>query len=115
MPMISRSDGKLFHLLLADRPLPYPAEKQANPSVKLSVCFWYSHVNEEQTTFSTVVILPDSRVSKVTLYRQIDHVADVLAEKLVLSPQIAGMYEFERGALVEVPIDGRDLGIEMGC
>ncbi|HEY1482078.1 MAG TPA: hypothetical protein VGF19_05070, partial [Candidatus Acidoferrum sp.] len=26
IPMISRSDGKLFHLLLADHPIPYPAE-----------------------------------------------------------------------------------------
>lgn len=27
LPMISRSDGQTFHLLLADRPLPYPSGK----------------------------------------------------------------------------------------
>lgn len=28
VPMISRSDGKHFHLFLADQPVPYPAEKR---------------------------------------------------------------------------------------
>jgi hypothetical protein len=41
IPMISRSDGKTFHLLLADRPLPYPAERGEHPTQTVSVCFWY--------------------------------------------------------------------------
>jgi hypothetical protein len=35
IPMISRSDGNLFHLLLADRPIPYPAESKSDASEKL--------------------------------------------------------------------------------
>ena len=40
IPMISRSDGKTFHLLLADRPLPYPAERGEQVTPTVSVCFW---------------------------------------------------------------------------
>ena len=52
IPMISRSDGKTFHLLLADRPLPYPAERGDDPTQTVSVCFWYVYGADPDTTKS---------------------------------------------------------------
>jgi hypothetical protein len=61
--MISRSDGKSFHLLLRDRPLPYPLVKAAGPTRKFSVCFCYSHMRQPEVTFSTIVILVAARTN----------------------------------------------------
>lgn len=60
IPMISRSDGQTFHLLLADYPACYPAERDSIGMERTSVCFWYSHVLDAGTTCSTVVILRDT-------------------------------------------------------
>ncbi len=58
MPMISRSDGRNFHLLLADRPLPFPVEKDG-PADRVSLCFCYVYENDRSIAGSTVVLLPD--------------------------------------------------------
>jgi len=100
--MISRSDGKLFHVLLADRPVPYPAERQAPASAKVSVCFWYSHVRDKQATRSTVVILSRATKGNLSLFRQIEEVADSLAELLTESRRVAVLYEWIDGALAEM-------------
>ena len=59
-PMISRSDGRTFHLLLTDHPWPYPAERNSQARELVSVCFWYSHVGNVSETLTGVVVLPDS-------------------------------------------------------
>jgi hypothetical protein len=102
IPMISRSDGKLFHLLLADRPVPYPAESKSEPSQKLSVCFWYSHILQLEKTSSVIVILPGSASNRASLFRQIEQIADLLAELLASDRRVAGMYELVGGGLVEL-------------
>jgi len=56
IPMISRSDGRNFHLVLADRPLPYPVESASGPTGTISVCFWYVYGAENRETKSTVVL-----------------------------------------------------------
>ena len=91
--MISRSDGKSFHLLLADRPLPYPIERAAGVTNKISVCFWYTHRRERATTFSTIVVLPYSKTTQTTVFRAIEVVADMLAEELGRSGHLAEFYE----------------------
>jgi hypothetical protein len=83
IPMISRSDGKTFHVLLADYPARYPAERATGNTEKTSVCFWYSHVLDAGSTGSTVVILRDSGLHYVGLFRVIETVADLLAKQLV--------------------------------
>jgi hypothetical protein len=102
MPMISRSDGRRFHLLLADRPAPYPARSESELSTQVSLCFWYSHVLNVQETASTVVILRKPAAKKSALFREIDAVADCLADLLAGSKRIAGMYEFADGSLAQV-------------
>jgi len=88
LPMISRSDGVNFHLLLADRPLPYPAERSAQPAREVSLCFWYS----SDTQRSTLVIVPAGKGASVVPYRDIEFVADLLSEKLLLKGKLAPMY-----------------------
>lgn len=93
LPMISRSDGKNFHLLLADHPLPYPIERAAGATKNISVCFWYKHVREPKTTFSIIVILPHSQGTRASVFRAIEVVADLLAEELAQNGCLAEFYE----------------------
>jgi len=99
MPMISRSDGKTFHVLLADRPLAYPQERQSDAPSCVSVCFWYSHVATGSTTHAVVVILPGARLDQPVLFRVIDSVADLLAAELLYSPHLASLYQFSGNVL----------------
>lgn len=99
MPMISRSDGNTFHLLLADRPLPYPQERNAAASDAISVCFWYSHVDTGSTTHAVVVILPETRLGHPVLFRVIDSVADLLAYILLRTKRLSSFYQFSGDSL----------------
>jgi hypothetical protein len=82
IPMISRSDGKTFHLLLADCPARHPAERDSGKTEKISVCFWYSHIQDAGSTCSTVVILRDPGRNYAALFRLIETAADLLAKQL---------------------------------
>jgi hypothetical protein len=92
--MISRSDGNHFHLFLADRPLPYPIEKDAGATSKISVCFWYTHSARRHSTFSTIVILDACSAGRSSLFRRIEQVADLLADTLARDGKLATVYEF---------------------
>ena len=98
LPMISRSDGQRFHLVLADRPLPYPLERSAGPTRRISVCFWYSHVNQPAETRSTIVILRATETNCPEIFRTIETVADLLAAELVRQGCLADFYEFFPGS-----------------
>lgn len=92
--MISRFDGQRFHLLPADRPLPYPIEKSAGPTKKVSLCFWYSHARRPKCTLSCIVILSGTRTNHPSLYRKIELIADLLAEELIRQGDLAVVYEY---------------------
>jgi hypothetical protein len=94
LPMISRSDGETFHLFLADRPLPYPLERDAEPSSKISVCFWYMHLRRPKHTFTSIVILEGNHTNRPSLFRRIELIADLLAEKLEREGKLVDVYEF---------------------
>lgn len=102
MPMISRSDGRNFHLLLADRPLAYPAERDTGSTEKLSVCFWYSHVGGKTPIQSTIVLLPGLRGTTLSLFRQIEFIADLLATELMCRQSLAGLYDLQGNSLHEI-------------
>ncbi len=101
VPMISRSDGQNFHLLLADKPWPYPAERLAKKSKMVSVCFWYSHIGSGSTTLTTVVLLTRGDSEYASFFRKIEYVADLLAEQLLLHPPLSTLYKFDEHNLVE--------------
>jgi hypothetical protein len=103
VPMISRSDGLNFHLLLADSPLPYPAEFSAMPTQRLSVCFWYSFGRRQRKNSTAVVILSDLHSERTGLFRKIELAADLLTSKLLRSGSLATLYQFTADCLVELP------------
>lgn len=102
MPMISRSDGKDFHLVLADRPQPYPAERNEGPTRQLSLYFWYSYGRNKTPTKSSLVLVPANEVKYGEYYRSIEWVADLLTAKLLEERSLATWYELEGNYLREV-------------
>ena len=102
MPMISRSDGRNFHLLLADGPLPYPAELGAGPTQTVSVCFWYAYGEEKCATKNAVVLFESCAHPKENMYRQIEFIADVLADELLRRRELAVFYNLHGNSILEL-------------
>jgi hypothetical protein len=101
IPMISRSDGWNFHLLLADRPLPYPIERSYGPTRTTSLCFWYVYGAEGAKTKSTVVLFESGTNSREQIFRQIEFIADVLADKLLCRRELAVFYHLQGRSILE--------------
>jgi|SRR5580704_13141671 hypothetical protein len=106
-PMISRSDGESFHLVLGDRPISFPAEKASGRTSMMTAGFWYvserkagSQESEEFTgtkglTETVVVILRKPPKSGPPLMRHLELLADTLAEKITRHGRLATFYEFD--------------------
>ncbi len=99
--MISRSDGKHFHLFLADQPVPYPAEKKARRSDLVSVCFWYAHSRNRHATLTSVVVLPGKNGGYAAFFRNVELAADLLAAKLQTGSRMSTLYQLRGEDLVE--------------
>jgi hypothetical protein len=102
IPMISRSDGRNFHLLLADRPLPYPAERAVGPTPTMSVCFWYLYGANRNEAKTTVVLFEGLSSRKANLFRQIEFIADVLADELLRSRSLAVFYNLKGNEILQL-------------
>jgi len=102
IPMISRSDGRNFHLLLADRPLPYPMELGTGTTETVSVCFWYSYGGRKTATKSAVVLFEPHGVRKEQMYRLIEFIADVLADELLRRRELAAFYNLQGNSILEL-------------
>ncbi|HWY06323.1 MAG TPA: hypothetical protein VNY24_05655 [Candidatus Acidoferrales bacterium] len=100
--MISRSDGRNFHLLLADRPLPFPAELGGGPTRMSSVCFWYLYGADRSATRSTVVLLEGMFGPKANIFRQIEFIADLLADELLRHQSLAIFYNMQADRIQEL-------------
>ena len=114
-PMISRSDGESFHLVLGDRPISFPAEKSSGKTEMMTAGFWY--VTEQKvdswgtreyprptgSTQTVVVILRKPPRHGVELTRHLETVADRLADKLAKPEELATLYEFYGDQLHRVP------------
>jgi hypothetical protein len=101
-PVISRSDGLNFHLVLGDRPIEYPAERNAGKCEVKSVGFWYVHEANGGSTDTVVVILRRPPKGGVSLLRHIELVADKLDEKLRETSRLPRLYEFDGQHLHQV-------------
>jgi hypothetical protein len=99
-PVVSRSDGKLFHLFAADRPVAYPHGKNSHGTEILSVGFWYVHEGNGPLTETTVVILRRPPFHITGVMRQIEVVADRLADLLIKTARLSCLYEFDGARLV---------------
>ena len=102
IPMISRSDGRSFHLLLADRPLPYPVESEDETVQRLSLCFWYACDSETDSPKSTLVLVPGPFPGNANIFRRVEFVADLLARQLLAKKKLAGFYELNENSLHEL-------------
>lgn len=97
-PVISRSDGISFHLVLGDRPISFPAEKSSGKTGMLTAGFWYMRERNDdnpQVTETVVVILQRPPGRGVALMHCLEIVADKLAEKLTKSDSLGTFYEFD--------------------
>lgn len=101
-PMISRSDGKNFHLVLGDRPIEYPAERASGRSAMKSAGFWYVHEANGDSAETVVVILRRPPRGGVALMHHLEIVADKLYEKLSKSNCLSCLYEFDGQHLNQV-------------
>jgi hypothetical protein len=102
IPMISRSDGRTFHLLLADRPLAYPAERGEDPTRMVSACFWYLYGADRNATKSTVVLFEGAFGPKSNVFREIEFIADILADELLRRQSLAVFYNIQGNEILEL-------------
>ena len=102
IPMISRSDGRNFHLLLADRPLPYPAERSGSPTRTVSACFWYVYGADQNVTRSTVALFEGGYGPRASIFRQIEFIADLLSEELLRRKSLAIFYDVQGNEIREL-------------
>jgi len=105
-PVISRSDGITFHLVLGDRPISFPAEKSSGKTEMLTAGYWYMRERSDgspQVTETVVVLLrrPPGRRG-AALMHCLETVADKLAEKLTKPDDLATFYEFDGHRLVRI-------------
>lgn len=109
-PIISRSDGETFHLVLGDRPISYPAEKSAGKTDKVTAGFWYvrergdriDEDNKEEVFAGTVVVMLRKPPGGVGLLEQLEIVADKLVEKINKTQFIETFYEFDGNRLSKI-------------
>ena len=107
-PVVSRSDGETFHLVLGDRPISFPAEKSSGRTEMMTAGFWYVKERNKESgempasTETVVVILRKPPAAGVPLMKHLERLADQLAEKLVKPEELATLYEFEGNRLQRV-------------
>ena len=101
-PMISRSDGMNFHLVLGDRPLAYPVIRAASKTEMMSAGFWYVHEADGGSTETVVVILRRVAGGGIALLRDLETVAEKIYEKLNKSSRLPCLYEFDGRKLHQV-------------
>jgi hypothetical protein len=103
VPIVSRSDGVNFHLVLGGKPIEYPAKVAKGKTGMMSVGFWYVHEANGGLTESVVVLLrkPPRREPALLVY--LDRVADKLHNKPCRSALLPPAYEFDGIRLHEVP------------
>jgi hypothetical protein len=94
-PHISRSDGSTFHLLLLDRPMKYPHERDGVAPECLSVGFWYVHDTFAPTTRAVSVVLTRPPRFFSCLEDQLRTVADLLAQHLLAGRDLCLQCEFD--------------------
>jgi hypothetical protein len=101
-PIVSRSDGVNFHLVLGDRPIFYPARLATGTKQMMSAGFWYVHEANGASTEAVVVILRRPPRGGTPLLHHLEAVADKLFEKLKKSSRLPSIYEFDGRQLHQI-------------
>jgi hypothetical protein len=101
-PIVSRSDGVNFHLVLGDRPVFYPAKLATGKKQMMSAGFWYVHEANGGSTEAVVVILRRPPRGGTPLLHHLEAVADKLFEKLKKSSRLPCIYAFDGRQLHQI-------------
>jgi hypothetical protein len=102
-PIISRSDGVNFHLILSDRPVTLPWKRSADRTGMIVAGFGYVHEGNGGTTENVTVILRKPPRGGVRLLQQLETVANKLADELWKSSNLRSLYEFDGRGVRQVP------------
>jgi hypothetical protein len=100
-PVISRSDGESFHIVLGDKPISFPAEESSGRTATMTAGFWYVSERRAESpgtggfTETVVVMLRKPPKSGTPLMRHLELLADTLAEKINLEGRLSTYYEFD--------------------
>lgn len=94
-PVISRSDGESFHLVLGDRPISFPADRWSGKASMTTAGFWYVSEQDrlDNAPTKSVVVVLGAPVRGLPLLNRLEFVADRLSEQLVKHGQLGTYYE----------------------
>ena len=101
-PIVTRSDGSRFHLLLIDMPTKFSPGRRDIPSGCLAAGFWYVHVAFAPTPITVSVLLTAPPMEFAVLEGQLRQIADLLAEELLTGRPLCPQYEFDGEHLTEM-------------
>jgi hypothetical protein len=82
-------------LIAAARPVSYPTASPSFETQMLSIGFWYDRKLIGPFAESVVVILRRPPREPINVMRQVEIVADRLAERLAKNTRLAATYEFD--------------------
>jgi len=97
-----RSDGRSYRLEASDKIILFPARRASDEQKLSSIGFWYAHIQSGFSTESVVVILRNLPHHPEEVIRQVEQVADRLAEQLRKSSCLSALYEFDGFQLVSM-------------
>jgi hypothetical protein len=102
-PLVSRSDGRTYHLFLQYGPGRRPSKKSSTAREEYVTHFRYALESESIANDPVVVVLKVSGQTKVSLNNIIEEVADKLAHDLEEGKKLAPFYNYQNQKLAELP------------
>jgi hypothetical protein len=98
-PLISRSDGATFHLFLQDWPAPQYGKSGGIVAGRVIIHFRYAQDNLGLQSEPIAVVLSTFDKTRDEVVKQIEDVADLLAEDLRSGKRLSLAYDFKDGHL----------------
>ena len=89
--------GKTFRLEAADDPVIFPSPSGTS-EIESSIGFWYTQKNA--ATECVVVMISQSGRQPFEVRRQVNFIADKLAEQLARNRRLSAVYEFDGSEMV---------------
>jgi hypothetical protein len=68
----------------------------------VSVCFWYLYGADRNATKSTVVLFEGAFGPKSNVFREIEYIADILADELLRRQSLAVFYNIQGNEILEL-------------
>jgi hypothetical protein len=101
-PLISRSDGATFHLFLQDGPTPQYGESGGLVEGRALAHFRYAQDNLRLQSEPVAIVLNTFEKNRYEVVKQIEDLADLLAERLQSGQRLSLAYSFKDGQLTSL-------------